>query len=158
MLIVLTVIFGIALAIFVVIAVRSGRRRSDGGIIAGIILSVFSLAAFVVSSGLLMSYSADIATAHIIDSKIQMYEEENEEIEEKINVAVLNYLEHEQSTLTGLNPENAMAILAAYPELKSDTLVSAQVAKYISNSEEIKALRTAKIDIAMKKWWVYFGG
>lgn len=157
MLIVLSVVVTIALVGFVILGTYGYRNNRENAEIAGTVLAVISGIGLCVALGFLFCYTADISTAHTIDSKIVMYEEENAKIEEKINTTVANYLKHEQETLTNLNPENAMAILAAYPELKSDTLVASQVEKYISNTEELKSLKESKIDIAKKKWWVYFG-
>lgn len=157
MLIVLT---GTALLIaggFIYMGIYGSNHGYTGRELSGYVIGTMFALFFFVGVGFICSFSADIATAHTIDSKIEMCEQENAAIEEKISVAVENYLKHENDTLTNLNPEEAMAILAAYPELKSDSLVSAQVRKYITNSNEIKILKSQKIDISIKKWWLYFG-
>lgn len=157
MLIVLSLLGAVLLAFFVILAIRGTRLKNDDMQTPGVIFSILAACLCFIPLAVSISYISDIANAHTIDSKIVMYEEENAKIEGKINDAVANYLTHEQETLTGLNPDNAMAVLAAYPELKSDTLVASQVEKYISNTEEIKHLKRDKIDISRKKWWVYFG-
>lgn len=151
-------IFLIVVIVCVFFAIKGfSKIRTQGVGIAATVVGALSLLCFIGLIIPILCYITDISTAHTIDSKIQMIEEENAKIEEKINVAVQNYLEHEQNTLTNLKPENAMAVLAAYPELRSDTLVEAQVNKYIANTKELKELKEQKIDIAKAKWLVYFG-
>lgn len=123
----------------------------------GIVGTILSCIALLVVIGHLIAFSANIATSHTIDSRIAMCQEENAVIEQKISLAISNYLEHEKDIIVTLSPEDALVLLAAYPELKADTLISKQIDIYLENTEEIKSLKEAKIDISVKKWWVYFG-
>jgi len=158
MLILLGVISIIILVVGIILLTRGTVRGIENLEIAGSVVITISAIAVLLCLGFGIAFTAKVSTAYTIDEKITMYEEENSKIEEKINTTIANYLEHEQIILTNLNPENAMAILAAYPELKSDTLVASQVEKYISNTKEIKSLKESKIDISKQKWWLYFGG
>ena len=45
-----------------------------------------------------------------------------------------------------------------YPELKSDKLVEEQISVYEENNKKIRELKEDKIDLKVKKWWLYFGG
>lgn len=100
---------------------------------------------------------AAIANADTIDQKIALYESENAAIEEKLCETIATYLEHEKDLISNLTPETATTLLVKYPELKSDTLVAAQIDSYIYNHRQLLGLREDKINIEKKKWWVYFG-
>lgn len=156
----LTVICSILLGLLVlsIILLLVGCKRNKEGLIAGsAVLMAFSGISFIVMCTVLICNIATVSTAHIIDSKIQMYEEENSKIEEKITLTVENYLGHESEVFENLTPETATTILAKYPELKADELVASQISIYISNTEQLKSLKEDRIDISVKKWWVYFG-
>lgn len=98
-----------------------------------------------------------IGTAHMIDSQILMYEEENSKIEESINLAVQNYMDYESTTFTALKDEDLISLVSLFPELKSDTLVQKQIEVYLSNNAQIKGLKKEKIDLSKAKWNLYFG-
>ena len=119
------------------------------GVIGGLLLSASLIAALFVG--------ADLATAHTIDDKIALYENENRIIEEKINLSVSTYLEYEQETLQALTPENAANFVCLYPELSADSVVQQQVATYISNHNSIVSLKVRKVNLSINRWWLYFG-
>lgn len=99
-----------------------------------------------------------VATASVIDSKIEMYQEENERIEQDIDRIVQEYLKHEHDTLTDLKTEkSSITLVTLFPELKTDTLVQQQLEIYVANNAKIRSLREEKIDIAKLKWLLYFG-
>jgi len=112
---------------------------------------------FVIIVAVLIGYSTDIATENIIDQKIEMYEEQNTLIESEIDAIVLEYMDFESDTYKDLKSESSITLVNLYPELKSDELVQQQIDIYMSNREKIIDLKTEKIDIAMKKWLLYFG-
>lgn len=99
-----------------------------------------------------------VATEFTIDSKIEMYQEENANIEQDIDKIVKEYLEYEHETFADLKiEESSITLVALFPELKSDTLVQQQLEIYVDNNNKIKRLKEEKIDIAKKKWILYFG-
>lgn len=99
-----------------------------------------------------------VATESVLDNKIAMYQEENANIEQDIDKIVKEYLEHEYDTFTDLSAdESSITFVTLFPELKSDTLVQQQLEIYLNNNAKIKSLREEKIDIARKKWILYFG-
>lgn len=100
---------------------------------------------------------AKVVNLKVIDSQMQMYENENQELEQKVSTAVEKYIQHEQMTFSDLKPDEAMAYVSLYPELKSDALVQQEVNLYISNIEEIKQLKEEKIKGDVYRWWLYFG-
>lgn len=102
--------------------------------------------------------STIVATESTIDSKIEMYQEENTNIEQDIDKIVKEYLEHEHDTFADLKTEeSSITLVTLFPELKSDTLVQQQLEIYVDNNAKIKSLKEEKIDIVKIKWILYFG-
>lgn len=99
-----------------------------------------------------------VATASRIDRKIEMYQEENANIEQDIDTIVKEYVEHEHDTFADLKTEeSSITLVTLFPELKSDTLVQQQLEIYVDNNAKLKALKEEKIDVVKRKWLLYFG-
>jgi hypothetical protein len=98
-----------------------------------------------------------VATSYAIEQEIAMYEEENAEIEAKMEVLVKQYMEFEKETLGELKSETYITLISYYPELKSDELVQRQLDVYEENSKKLKSLRKDLINVSKSKWRVYFG-
>lgn len=98
-----------------------------------------------------------VGTGYTIDSKIAMYEEENESIERSIEITVKRYMDYEASTYQKLKEEEAINLVPLIPELKSDALVQKQITIYVANNDKIKELKEEKIDLSKAKWQLYFG-
>lgn len=92
-----------------------------------------------------------------IDKKIALYEEENTKIEQQIADVVKQYQEYETGIFTEVSPEGSIALVALYPELKSDTLVQSQIKVYVDNNKTIKDLKSSAINAPIYRWWLYFG-
>lgn len=92
-----------------------------------------------------------------IDQKIELYESENQQIEEDIAVLVNEYMKHEENIFVECTPDSSISLVALYPELKSNLLVEKQIEIYVSNTEEIKSLKSQRISASLIKWWLYFG-
>ena len=92
-----------------------------------------------------------------IDKKIVLYEEENAKIEQQIADTVKQYQEYETGIFTEVSPEDSIALVALYPELKSDTLVQSQIEVYVENNKAIKELKSLAINASVYRWWLYFG-
>lgn len=102
--------------------------------------------------------STQIATESTIDNKIEMYQEENTNIEQDIDKIVKEYMEHEYNTFADLKTEeSSITLVTLFPELKSDNLVQQQLEIYVANNAKIKKLKEEKIDITKIKWILYFG-
>lgn len=93
----------------------------------------------------------------VIDNKITMYEEENTKIENQIATVVSNYQQYEQDTFKSVKIEDLTFTVSLYPELKSDTLVQEQIKVYLNNNEQIKQLKTQKLDYQVYGWWLGLG-
>lgn len=124
-------------------------------------LGIVGFLAIIICITLSIFLGVNIVDGRYIDDKIAMYENENNKIEQQIAESINAYLEHEskvfESTNEKINPESAITIVAAYPELNSSELITKQIEVYHKNNEEIKDLKAKKIDIEIDKWWLYFG-
>ena len=98
-----------------------------------------------------------VVNGKVIDEKIAMYTEENTKIEQSIDELVSRYMEFENDTFSDLKSDSAITLVSLYPELKSDELIKTQISTYQENNNTIKYLRETKINLSVKKWWLYFG-
>lgn len=96
-----------------------------------------------------------------INQKIEMYQEENSNIETTIAETVKDYMKYEENIVdkgsNSIKNINIVLLTQLYPELKSSELVNKQIEVYVNNNEKIKQLKEEKINIDVYKWWVYFG-
>lgn len=115
------------------------------------------------SIGLVISLAAFIfllivlSKGPTIDSKIELYQTQNTDIETKIQATVASYLAHERQTYKDLKPDNAIGVVSAYPELHSNELVKKQIEVYEGNNKKIIDLKEEKLNQPVYKWWLYFG-
>ena len=123
-------------------------------------ISAISVLSFILAGVLLLSivivggYYSEVIS---IDEKIAMYQEENTQIEAEIDEMVAAYLSHEQTVMENAKPpESVTAILLTYPELNSNTLVTKQVEIYADNNNQIKTLKSARLDLQVLRWWLFF--
>lgn len=146
------VILGIFIGLLILGVVLDDGWGSGAPLIAtGVIVGICAFIAAII-------LTACVSGLTVIDEKIEMYETENQQIEEQIADMVAQYQEYETDIFTDVDPEDAMVVIARYPELKSDTLVQKQMDVYISNKETIKSLKAQKISGKVMRWWLYFGG
>lgn len=99
----------------------------------------------------------NVVNGRVIDSKIAMYQEENKNIENQMDILVEKYMDYESETFGELKGESSITLVSLYPELKADELVKQQVEVYTSNNKTIKELKEKKINLSTWKWWLYFG-
>lgn len=123
----------------------------------GIIVSFF-LMCFVVSFVVGIFLGIAVSNGRTIDEKISMYQEENNKIEKQLDTLVSNYMNYESNTYEKFKSESSVTLVSMYPELKSDKLVEEQISVYEENNKKIRELKEDKIDLKVKKWWLYFGG
>lgn len=102
--------------------------------------------------------SWNIISSRTLESKIDMYTEENKNIEEDMNVLVEQYMNYESNTYGDLKDESSITLVSLYPELKADTLVERQIEVYIENNKKIRELKEKMINIRNYKWLLYFCG
>lgn len=99
-----------------------------------------------------------VASGFGIQEKIQIYEDQNAQIEQSIDAAVKAYCEHEQITYTQMSDGAVALVAAAYPELASSDLVKAQMDIWTFNSHELKDLKSDLVDFNKARYFLYFGG
>ena len=115
-----------------------------GGVIAGITLFAGIIVGIVYSNSM------------IIDDKIALYEEENANIEQSINLLVKDYKDYESSTFEDLKMDDMTVVFSIYPELKSNELVVEQIKLHVTNNAKIKELKELKLDYKVCEWWLFF--
>ena len=93
-----------------------------------------------------------------IQEKIEIYEEQNAQIEQSIDATVKAYCEHEQITYVQMSDGAVALVAAAYPELASSELVKTQMEVWTSNSHELKKMKSELVDFHCAQYFLYFGG
>lgn len=92
-----------------------------------------------------------------VDKKIDMYTQENAEIEQKVKATVQAYTDYEQETYKNLiESADLQTLLIKYPELNSNELVKKEIEIYVCNNDKIKSLKEQKIDKKLIGWWLFF--
>lgn len=99
-----------------------------------------------------------VASGFGIQDKIEIYEEQNAQIEQSIDAAVQAYCEHEQITYIQMSDGAVALVAAAYPELASSELVKTQMEVWTSNSSELKDMKSKLVDFHRAQYFLYFGG
>lgn len=149
------VILAIFIAITVVGAIVDAKSSYS---ISGTLIAVFGAIGGIVA--LVAAIILGITTREliVIDDRIEMYQEENARIEQQIADVVEQYQKYESDIFMEVAPESAVSMVALYPELKSDSLVQAQIEVYVANNNMIKDLKDQQIKGDVYRWWLYFGG
>ena len=85
-------------------------------------------------------------TITLVDQRIQLYAEQNKDIENKVGLVVDKYLEHEKNTYATLKPKTKITLASTYPELQSNKLVQQQIQLYNENNKKITDCKLQKIN------------
>lgn len=142
------------IALFIGIYLSSNLRLFDlSNYLCGIGLA---FAVISVIAGVIVG--VDVTKASVLDARIAMYTDENERIEQQVAEVVRQYQQYETDIFTEVNPENAITLVALYPDLKSDSLVQSQIELYTENNKAIRNLKDEGIKANTLRWWLYFGG
>lgn len=149
----LILILILAIAIISVVVDNKSRYGNDKAELV-FMASVFCLIIFLIP---LIALLMSVSNGSTIDSKIELYQSQNTEIESKVQATVASYLAHEKQTYKDLKPDNAIAVVSAYPELHSNELVKKQIEVYEDNNKKILGLKEEKLNQSVYKWWLYFG-
>lgn len=151
----ITLILILILAIAIISVVVDNKSRYGNDTAKFIFeISVFCLVIFLIP---LIALLMSVSNGSTIDSKIELYQSQNTEIESKVQATVASYLAHEKQTYKDLKPDNAIAVVSAYPELHSNELVKKQIDVYEDNNKKILGLKEEKLNQSVYKWWLYFG-
>ena len=149
----LILILILSIAIISVVVDNKSRYGNDNAELV-FMASVFCLIIFLIP---LIALLMSVSNGSTIDSKIELYQSQNTEIESKVQATVASYLAHEKQTYKDLKPDNAIAVVSAYPELHSNELVKKQIEVYEDNNKKILGLKEEKLNQSVYKWWLYFG-
>ena len=85
-------------------------------------------------------------TITLVDQRIQLYAEQNKDIENKVGLVVDKYLKHEKDTYAELKPKTKITLASTYPELQSNKLVQQQIQLYNENNKKITNCKLQKIN------------
>ena len=149
-------IFGICILMIVGGCILDEKTGVDSDICFGI-SGVGMVVGFFALLGLII-VGVNVKSLSVIDDRIVMYEEENARIEQQIADVVEQYQKYETDIFREVAPESAVTMVSLYPELKSDSLVQAQIEVYTENNKTIRDLRDKQIKGNVYRWWLYFGG
>ena len=149
-------IFGICILMIIGGCILDGKTGADSDLCFGIsgigmLVGFFALVFLIV-------VGVKVKSLSVIDDRIVMYEEENARIEQQIADVVEQYQKYETDIFREVAPESAVTMVSLYPELKSDSLVQAQIEVYTENNKTIRDLRDKQIKGNVYRWWLYFGG
>jgi hypothetical protein len=150
----ISLLCGISVAFTIFFFVKAKKEYDDE------LYCTATFIAFIVSMFFLfwvIKLCVSLGTEYALDEKIQMYSEENAKIEENVSAIVQNYMDFETSTYEKFKDEDALNLVSLFPELKSDSLVQDLLVVYVDNTNEIKKLKTKKIELSTVKWKLYFG-
>ena len=149
-------IFGICILMIIGGCILDRKTGVDSDICFGI-SGVGMVVGFFALLGLII-VGVNVKSLSVIDDRIAMYEEENARIEQQIADVVEQYQKYETDIFREVAPESAVTMVSLYPELKSDSLVQAQIEVYTENNKTIRDLRDKQIKGNVYRWWLYFGG
>ena len=149
-------IFGICILMIVGGFILDEKTGVDSDLCFGI-SGIGMIVGFFALVGLII-VGVNVKSLSVIDDRIVMYEEENARIEQQIADVVEQYQKYETDIFREVAPESAVTMVSLYPELKSDSLVQAQIEVYTENNKTIRDLRDKQIKGNVYRWWLYFGG
>lgn len=118
-----------------------------GFVFAGLIIEIIALICCISS----------LIGCRVIDKQIELYETQNKEIEEKVELVVKEYMEYEGKTITEFKSESYITLINLYPDLKADDMIQQQINLYMDNNSTITHLKEKRIKKTIYKWWIYFG-
>lgn len=165
MLIVLFFIFLLMIFIGLFLIKKSDLKYDKGADLIGIgTITIFIAGVFeLIVVGYIVFCSTNVSNIPIMDSKIAMYEQENNNIQSSISEIVENYMNYESGTYANsvekidLKDLDMMMATQIYPELKTNELIMRQIDIYTANNDKIKQLKEQKLNNQVSKWWLYFG-
>ena len=162
MLIVLFIIFLIVIIIGMGILKITSRNYNyeEMSVIGELIIGIGCVAEFIVIFFAITCIVA-ISQLTVSDSKIKMYQQENDNIQKEISTIVKDYIDYEKETtnkiVEDIDTSNLVFLTELYPELKTNSLINKQIDIYVDNNNKIKMLKENRLDNLRAKWWLYFG-
>ena len=136
----LTLILLVVIVICIVLtsyAIKTDRTNDD-------LIFLSGLAAFVLLILVLRFTYNYYKIITVSNQKIQVYTEQNKDIENKVAIVVDKYLKHEKDTYAELKPETKITLASIYPELQSNQLVQQQIKLYNENNKKLTNCKLQK--------------
>ena len=146
----------LALSIFLTVKAIRNSYNEPAGYIVGCIFSWIGTAVTIVCLCILITEYVGFG---VIDNKIEILQQENSIIEQRVEATVKQYQDYETGIFTDATQDvnsDVMVLIERYPELKSDALVQEQIDLYIKNNSEIKQLRLDKTNKYKYELWLFF--
>lgn len=141
----------ILIIIFIVLWVIGIKKDNEFIFIPSIASTILTLFIYLI----LFIY---VSSENVLDNRINLYKENNNLIENKIDITIKEYLKHENKTYNDLKTKDSISIILSYPNLASNELIKQEIETYKENNKKILELKEAKVFIPLEKWWLYFGG
>lgn len=138
----------VAFLFFSIIGMTRDWDEDGVGILVGCFLICLLLTAV---------FGGFVINGRTIQSKIEMYQTENKDIETSMDTLVKQYMDYESGTYGDLKGQSSITLVSLYPDLKSDELVKSQLEVYVNNNNKIKKLKEKLINVSNWRWWLYFG-
>ena len=143
---------GLILIFLIVVFLISMANEEEELAIGVGFFGAFGLIVVIVMSGILFH------DTKVLPKKIEMYQEENAKIEQKIANTVEKYMQYEKEIMIEVSPEDdVITLVALYPELKADELVKEEMNIYIENSKKIKEMKNNMLGASIYKFLLFFG-
>lgn len=152
----ITLLLAIALGFVLLAEIIDGSTNKFGflAVVPGVLGTVFAIIFGIWTLWNIIT----VASGFGIQEKIEIYEEQNAQIEQSIDAAVKAYCEHEQITYVQMSDGAVALVAAAYPELASSELVKTQMEVWTSNTHELKKMKSKLVDFNKARYFLYFGG
>jgi hypothetical protein len=142
----LTLILLIVIAICIILtsyAIKTDRTDSD---FMEVLIFLSGLVGLILLIAVLLCTYEYYETITLADQRIQLYAEQNKDIENKVGLVVDKYLQHEKDTYGTLKPKTKITLASIYPELQSNKLVQQQIQLYNENNKKITNCKLQKIE------------
>lgn len=158
MLILMSIVGFVFLAAGIFVCVKWGEKLYNRDL-EWVYYTLNAIGAFVFSISLMVTLyvGVEYSGRKTIDDRIELYKQENANIESQVSTIVSEYMDFETETYGQLKNESLVVLVNLYPELKSDTLVKEQLALYMENNRTIKSLECERLKYRIYAWWLFFG-
>ena len=146
----------LALSIFLTVVTIRKSYEEPEGLIVGSIFSWIGTAVAIICLCVLVT---EYMSFGIIDNKIEILQQENAVIEQRVEETVKQYQDYETGIFTDSTQDvgsDVVILVERYPELKSNELVKQQLDLYIENNEEIKDLKLEQLKKYKYELWLFF--
>lgn len=146
----------LALSIFLTVVTIRKSYEEPAGLIVGSIFSWIGTAVIIICLCILVT---EYMSFGIIDNKIEILQQENAVIEQRVEETVKQYQIYETGIFTDATQDvgsDVVVLVERYPELKSNELVKQQLDLYIENNQEIKDLKLEQLKKYKYELWLFF--